>query len=210
MPRAPAWLTSPASIVASKNNLPRHHLQCLTCLRSPGSLPSFALHRGTFSNPTPKMRRTVVLQALGSSIGLATCCVVGGIDMVTQAIALAKKPHIVIGTPGRLVDHIENTKGFSLRSAKFLVSAEPRGSTRQHPSMRRNLQTTACSGMRRGAARRREKLPSTEEIQSKHDKRRRGPSHDEFDRELQRVPGVRSTHQPCSFRVAAVAGLGRG
>lgn len=55
-------------------------------------------------------------EGLGSGIGLSSCCVVGGVDMVTQAIALAKRPHVVIGTPGRLVDHIENTKGFSLRT----------------------------------------------------------------------------------------------
>ena len=30
----------------------------------------------------------------------------------------------VLATPGRLLDHIENTKGFSLRSLKFLVMDE--------------------------------------------------------------------------------------
>lgn len=63
--------------------------------------------------------------------------------MMTQSLVLAKKPHIVIGkdvlysgqrnmyhgfplsaTPGRLVDHLENTKGFNLRSLKFLVMDE--------------------------------------------------------------------------------------
>ena len=65
-----------------------------------------------------------VLEALGSTIGLKTACVVGGIDMMTQAIALAKKPHVVIATPGRLIDHLENTKGFNLRTIKFLVLDE--------------------------------------------------------------------------------------
>lgn len=41
--------------------------------------------------------------------------------MMTQAIALAKMPHIIVGTPGRLVDHLQNTKGFSLRTLKYLV-----------------------------------------------------------------------------------------
>ena len=44
--------------------------------------------------------------------------------MMTQALMLAKQPHIIIATPGRLVDHLENTKGFNLRSLKFLVMDE--------------------------------------------------------------------------------------
>lgn len=44
--------------------------------------------------------------------------------MVPQAIALGKKPHIIVATPGRLLDHLENTKGFSLRSLQYLVMDE--------------------------------------------------------------------------------------
>jgi len=65
-----------------------------------------------------------VFEALGASISLHSVCIVGGIDMMTQSIALAKKPHVIIATPGRLVDHLENTKGFSLRSLKFLIMDE--------------------------------------------------------------------------------------
>lgn len=43
---------------------------------------------------------------------------------MAQAIALTKKPHVIIGTPGRVVDHIEHTKGFSLSSLKYLVLDE--------------------------------------------------------------------------------------
>ena len=60
--------------------------------------------------------------ALGSAMGVRCVVLVGGMDLVTQSIALAKKPHIVVATPGRLKDHLENTKGFSLRSLRFLVS----------------------------------------------------------------------------------------
>jgi ATP-dependent RNA helicase DDX47/RRP3 len=60
-------------------------------------------------------------EALGASISLRSVCIVGGIDMMTQAIALAKLPHIIVATPGRLVDHLQNTKGFTLRSLKYLV-----------------------------------------------------------------------------------------
>jgi ATP-dependent RNA helicase DDX47/RRP3 len=45
-------------------------------------------------------------------------------DMITQSLSLAKKPHIIIATPGRLVDHLENTKGFNLKSLKYLVLDE--------------------------------------------------------------------------------------
>jgi len=63
-------------------------------------------------------------EALGSLISVRCAVIVGGMDMVSQAIALGKKPHIVIATPGRLLDHLENTKGFSLRNLKYLVMDE--------------------------------------------------------------------------------------
>ena len=63
-------------------------------------------------------------EALGSLISVRCAVIVGGMDMVPQAIALAKKPHIVVATPGRLLDHLENTKGFSLRTLKYLVMDE--------------------------------------------------------------------------------------
>ncbi|KAK7248883.1 hypothetical protein SO694_00042229 [Aureococcus anophagefferens] len=43
---------------------------------------------------------------------------------IHEALALAKLPHVVVATPGRLVDHLENTKGFSLRTCKCLVMDE--------------------------------------------------------------------------------------
>ncbi|KAG1665300.1 putative ATP-dependent RNA helicase DDX47 [Nymphon striatum] len=64
------------------------------------------------------------INALGKTIGVKCAVVVGGIDMMTQALALGKNPHIIIGTPGRLIDHLENTKGFNLRSLKYLVLDE--------------------------------------------------------------------------------------
>ncbi|XP_024881364.1 probable ATP-dependent RNA helicase DDX47, partial [Temnothorax curvispinosus] len=62
--------------------------------------------------------------ALGSSMGVKSVVLVGGMDMHAQGIILEKKPHIIIATPGRLVDHLENTKGFNLRQLKFLVMDE--------------------------------------------------------------------------------------
>merc|ERR1719350_603343 len=63
-------------------------------------------------------------EALGASIGVKCAVVVGGMDMVSQAIILAKKPHVIVATPGRLVDHLENTKGFNIKNLKFLVMDE--------------------------------------------------------------------------------------
>ena len=51
-------------------------------------------------------------------------CIVGGMDMMSQSIALSKKPHVIVCTPGRLVDHLENTKGFNLKNLKYLVLDE--------------------------------------------------------------------------------------
>lgn len=44
--------------------------------------------------------------------------------MVSQAISLAKGPHVIVATPGRLLDHLENTRGFSMRKLKYLVLDE--------------------------------------------------------------------------------------
>ena len=61
---------------------------------------------------------------LGATIGIKTACIYGGVDMMEQAMQLAQNPHIIIATPGRLVDHLEKTKGFNLKSIKFLVLDE--------------------------------------------------------------------------------------
>jgi ATP-dependent RNA helicase DDX47/RRP3 len=64
------------------------------------------------------------LEALGAGIGVRCVTIVGGVDMMSQAIALSKKPHIIVASPGRIVDHLENTKGFNLRSLRYLVLDE--------------------------------------------------------------------------------------
>ncbi|KAK0081727.1 hypothetical protein PV325_011656 [Microctonus aethiopoides] len=62
--------------------------------------------------------------AIGKSINLKKCVIVGGMDMVIQAQELAKRPHIVVSTPGRLADHLESCDTFSLDRIKFLVLDE--------------------------------------------------------------------------------------
>ncbi|KAG6743545.1 hypothetical protein POTOM_052244 [Populus tomentosa] len=64
-------------------------------------------------------------EALGSGIGVRCVVLVGGEDMLQQSIVLAKKrPHVIVGTPGRLADHLSNTKGFSLHALKYLILDE--------------------------------------------------------------------------------------
>ena len=63
-------------------------------------------------------------EALGSKIDLKTVTIVGGVDMTAQAVSIARRPHVIVATPGRLVDHLEHTKGFSLQTFKFLVLDE--------------------------------------------------------------------------------------
>ena len=47
---------------------------------------------------------------------------VGGMDMMTQSIELGNRPHVVIATPGRLVDHLLSSSGeWDLTRVKFLV-----------------------------------------------------------------------------------------
>ena len=64
---------------------------------------------------------TEQFESLGSAMGVRCVTIVGGVDEMAQAVALAKRPHVVVATPGRLQYHLENTKGFSLRNLQFLV-----------------------------------------------------------------------------------------
>ena len=42
-------------------------------------------------------------QALGATFGINCVVIVGGVDLMTQSLQLAKRPHIVIATPGKLL-----------------------------------------------------------------------------------------------------------
>lgn len=77
-------------------------------------------------SPTRELAQQIkeTFDSLGTIMGARTTCIVGGMNMMDQARDLMRKPHIIIATPGRLMDHLENTKGFSLRKLKFLVMDE--------------------------------------------------------------------------------------
>lgn len=46
----------------------------------------------------------------------------GGMDYKAERQKLKEKPHVIVATPGRLLDHLKRTRGFSLDSVKYLVS----------------------------------------------------------------------------------------
>lgn len=55
---------------------------------------------------------------------IQTALAVGGLDVKTQESFLRKNPDIVIATPGRLIDHIQNAPSFSLDSIEVLILDE--------------------------------------------------------------------------------------
>ena len=60
---------------------------------------------------------------LGSSASVRTAVIVGGMDMMAQALELGNRPHVVIATPGRIVDHLRSSTGeWDLSRVKFLVA----------------------------------------------------------------------------------------
>ena len=61
---------------------------------------------------------------LGKNSKIKTLLLVGGENQMTQAIAMAKKPQIIIATPGRLIDLMNNVKGISLKSIEYFVLDE--------------------------------------------------------------------------------------
>lgn len=63
------------------------------------------------------------LQSLGRSLGLKTSVLIGGESMHKQLISLRKNPHIIIATPGRLIDHLQQ-KTVKLDAVSVLVLDE--------------------------------------------------------------------------------------
>lgn len=84
---------------------------------------------GIVLTPTRELAMQIAEQftALGSSMNIRVCLVVGGESIVQQALELQKKPHFIIATPGRLAHHIirsgEDTVG-GLSRVKYLVLDE--------------------------------------------------------------------------------------
>ncbi|KAM9761413.1 putative ATP-dependent RNA helicase DDX49 [Menidia menidia] len=76
--------------------------------------------------PTRELAYQIAEQfrVLGKPLGLKDCIIVGGMDMVSQAMELSNKPHVVVATPGRLADHIRSSNTFSMSRIQFLILDE--------------------------------------------------------------------------------------
>ncbi len=60
---------------------------------------------------------------IASPFGIKTACLIGGASMYEQVRALRKNPRVVIATPGRLIDHL-NQRNVSLNDVAMLVLDE--------------------------------------------------------------------------------------
>lgn len=85
-------------------------------------LPFFALVLAPTRELAYQIKDT--FDALGRLMGMRSVCIVGGMNMMEQALELLKKPHVIVATPGRIMDHLELTKGFNLRKLRYLVMDE--------------------------------------------------------------------------------------
>lgn len=81
--------------------------------------------QGLILCPTRELAVQVMkeISFLGSRLDINVLAVYGGQSMERQIHALKQKPEIVVGTPGRLLDHLQR-KTISLREVKFLVLDE--------------------------------------------------------------------------------------
>ncbi|HYE22586.1 MAG TPA: DEAD/DEAH box helicase [Verrucomicrobiae bacterium] len=81
--------------------------------------------KGLIILPTRELALQVdeTLRKIGGGLGLRTAILIGGESMKKQFRALKQNPHITIATPGRLIDHIENSR-LSLSAVGILVLDE--------------------------------------------------------------------------------------
>ena len=76
--------------------------------------------------PTRELAKQVmdVITSLLSDLNhISTACLIGGEQMTRQLKQLKKRPRIIVGTPGRINDHLDR-KSLKLSEAKFLVLDE--------------------------------------------------------------------------------------
>lgn len=65
-----------------------------------------------------------MIERLAQFTDIRAALVVGGLSVNAQAAALRTGPEIVVGTPGRVIDHLRNSQGFGLEDIATLVLDE--------------------------------------------------------------------------------------
>ena len=63
-------------------------------------------------------------ESLAQFTNIRSTLVVGGLSMNVQSAALRSRPEIVVGTPGRVIDHVRNTHSFGLEDLASLILDE--------------------------------------------------------------------------------------
>ena len=81
--------------------------------------------RGLIVLPTRELALQVdeVIQKIGRSLGITTAVLIGGASMGPQLSSLRRNPRVIIATPGRLIDHMEQ-RTIRLDSVSILVLDE--------------------------------------------------------------------------------------
>lgn len=64
------------------------------------------------------------IAAFGTHMSVRQALIIGGVSMTEQSLALTKRPHIVIATPGRLRHHLESADPPCLAKSRYLVLDE--------------------------------------------------------------------------------------
>ncbi|CAM9229967.1 unnamed protein product, partial [Ectocarpus fasciculatus] len=81
---------------------------------------------GVVLTPTRELAMQIAEQfsAFGTAISLKIALVIGGNSLVDQSIALSRRPHIIIATPGRLRHHVMSADPPNFRMTRYLVLDE--------------------------------------------------------------------------------------
>jgi ATP-dependent RNA helicase RhlE len=81
--------------------------------------------RGLVVLPTRELALQVdeALRKLGTSFGLRTAVLIGGTSIRPQITAIKKNPHVIIATPGRLNDHLQQ-KTIRLDTTRIVILDE--------------------------------------------------------------------------------------
>ena len=81
--------------------------------------------QGLILLPTRELALQVneVLTKVGQKFGLRTAVLIGGASSYQQIQAIRRNPHIIVSTPGRLIDHLQQ-RHLSLEKVKMIVLDE--------------------------------------------------------------------------------------